>query len=247
MLFFLRKLIEALLLPLGFTVFLVLIAVFLRRRWLALVAAVLLYAFSIPPVANLLLRPLESTYPPVAVAAAPHADAIVILSGGILRGRNRVGIQWSRDANRFFTALDLARAGKANLLVISAGLFPIDGQILRQAAIDAGVSAGHIVLTDQVFTTEDEARAVSRIPGIHSILLVTSAFHMPRAALLFRSRGFDIFPFPTDQRIFRRATLPPAAFIPIPSALDNSESALREYYGLLVYRTLLFLHIHHTL
>lgn len=243
MLFFLRKLIEALLLPVGLIAFLVLIAVFLRRRWLAAVAAVLLYAFSIEPFANLLLQPLESTYPPVAVVAAPRADAIVVLSGGILRGRNRAGIQWDQSANRFFAGLDLAHADKANLLVISAGASPDQGPILRQAAVDTGISPACIALTPRVLTTADEADAVSRIPGIHSILLVTSAFHMPRAALLFRSRGFDVLPFPTDQHIFRHPNRMEAiALIPSPPNLEKSEAAFREYYGLLVYRTLLLLH-----
>ncbi len=240
MLFFLRKLIEALLLPVGFAGLLVLVAVFLRRRWLAVLAVLLLYAFSSDPVSRMLLLPLERAYPPVAVSAAPQANAIVALSGAILRGRNRVGIQWDHGANRFFTALALARAGKANLLVISAGDSPFEGPTLRQAAIDAGIPPARIVLTNRVLTTADEAREVSRMPGIHSVLLVTSAFHMPRAALLFRSRGLNVFPFPTDQHIFRGiGPIQATGFIPMSSALQNSEFALREYYGLIVYRILL--------
>lgn len=246
LLFFLRKLIEALVLPLGFASLLVLIAVFLRRRWLAVVAVLILYTFSIDPVAKMLLRPLESTYPPVAVSAAPRADAIVVLSGGILRGHNRVGIQWDRNSNRFFTAIDLARAAKAGLLVISGGASPSEGPTLRQAAIDAGISPARMIVIGPVFTTADEARAVSRLPAIHSILLVTSAFHMPRAVLLFRARGLDVIPFPTSQFVFRSShPLNDTEFVPNATPLELSQFAILEYYGLAFYRTLLSLPGHH--
>jgi uncharacterized SAM-binding protein YcdF (DUF218 family) len=97
-----------------------------------------------------------------------------------------------------------------------------------------------VIVTGPVLTTEDEARAVSQIPDIHSVLLVTSAFHMPRAVLLFRARGLDVSPFPTDERVLGLRTLGWSEFIPSSGALRNAEQALREYYGLAVYRMLLF-------
>jgi len=242
MLFFFRKLIEALLLPVGLCGLLVLVAVILRRRWIAVVAVVMLYAFSTEFVAlRMLLRPLEQFYPPIAVAAAPVADAIVVLNGSVVRGRNAAGIQWDNNANRFFAAVDLARARKAKLLVISAGNYPYTGRLLREVAVRDGIPPGQIVLTPRVSTTEDEVRAVSGMPAIHSILLVTSASHMPRAAMLFRAAGFVVDPFPTDQRSPPPST-PALAIqlIPGPGGLQASEAALREYYGLAVYR-LIFL------
>ena len=34
--------------------------------------------------------------------------------------------------------------------------------------------------------------------GIRRIILVTSALHMPRAAVAFRKAGFDVIPAPAD-------------------------------------------------
>jgi uncharacterized SAM-binding protein YcdF (DUF218 family) len=239
MLYFLRKLVEALLLPIGFSGLLIIAGVVLRRRWIAVAGFFTLYLFSSEAFSRLMIQPLERVYKPATVAAAPNADAIVVLNGAILRGVAPPGLQWGESANRFFAAVDLARAGKAKLFVISAGMSPRAGDILRRAAICDGIPAERIVLTPRVLTTEDEARAISQIPGIRSILLVSSAFHLPRAVLLFRARGLDVIPFPTDERalpaLFTAAQLFPGA-----GALRDSELALREYYGLAAYRTILF-------
>ncbi len=241
MLFFLRKAIEALLLPMGASTLLIVAAVFLRRRWLGLAAAVMLCFFSLGPVGWLMLWPLERVYRPMTVADAPRADAIVVLSGSIMRGKTASGVQWDKGANRFFAGVDLALAGKAARLVISTGDNPRQGGILREVAVHEGFPSERIALTPLVSVTQDEALAVAQIPGIHSILLVTSAFHMPRAAFLFRARGFEVMPFPTDQRVPRRIDLHAVDFIPGPSGLDNSDVALREYYGLAVYRSVFLL------
>jgi uncharacterized SAM-binding protein YcdF (DUF218 family) len=241
MAFFVRKLAEAILLPVGFCGLLTVVAVLLRRRWIALAAVAALCTLSTELAGVSLLRPLEHVYRSRPVADAPHADAIVVLAGSLIRGVSPAGLQWGSAANRFFTGVNLAKAQKARLLVISAGIEPDSGGLLRSAAELHGISRDRIVLTPTVLTTEDEARAISEIPHIHSILLVTSAFHMPRAALLFRSRGFDVITFPTDQRIPATYRIQPEALVPTAAGLDNTERALREYYGLLVYAAFPFL------
>jgi uncharacterized SAM-binding protein YcdF (DUF218 family) len=231
MLFLLRKLIEALLLPVGISILLTLVGIFLRRRWIAVCGVVTLYMFSSSIVGSLMLEPL--------------ADAIVVLSGGVVRGITPPGVQWGASANRYFAGFDLAVAGKAKLIVFSGASSDdpqgrSQGAILRQIAIEHGIQPERIILTGSVLTTEDEARVVSLIPDVHSVLLVTSAFHMPRAVLLFRARGLDVSPFPTDNRILRRLKLGFPGFIPLSGGIDDSEVALREYYGLAAYHMLLW-------
>ena len=239
MLFFLRKLIEALLLPVELSGLLVIAGVVLRRRWIAVAGVITLYVFSTEFIGTLMIGSLEGVYEPKTVAASPTADAIVVLNGGIVRGRTAPGVQWGESVNRYFAGFDLAMAGKARLLIIAAGTIPSQGAILRQTAIRQGIPAERVILTHAVSSTEDEARAVSEIPGIHSILLVTSAYHMPRAVLLFRARGLDVSPFPTDERVLGRQNLSLSEFIPISGPLGESEQAMREYYGLVVYRMIL--------
>lgn len=245
MLFFFRRFIEALCLPVGLSALVILGGVAVRRRWIVLAGVAGLYLFSTPFLSGLLLHSLERVYPPEARADCPEADAVVVLSGGIVRGSNAAGLQWGDSANRFFTGLDLAKAGKAPILILSngapdAGGRP-SGEMLYPVAIKSGLSPERVVVTPVVRTTEEESRVISRTPGVHSILLVTSAFHMPRAVLLFRSTGLRVLPFPTDQRIGPGRGYTPSAFLPGASSLRESELAMREYYGLAVYRTKFFL------
>lgn len=226
--------------PIGISAFLTIAGVVLRRRWLAVVGVVTLLTFSMQPVSRLMMRPLEGVYRPTTVASAPDADAIVILSGGILRGVAAPGVQWGESANRFFSGVDLARAGKAKLVIISSGSLRMEGAILRQTAIRDGIPPERIIVTPLVYTTEDESRAVSQISGVHSILLVTSAAHMPRAVLLFRAHGLDVTPFPTDERVLGAQIPTSTEFIPGSGPLRESESAMREYFGMAIYRTILF-------
>jgi uncharacterized SAM-binding protein YcdF (DUF218 family) len=241
MVFFLRKFIEALLLPIGVSGLLTIAGLALRRRWIVFAGFLILGVFSMPFVSRMMVGNLERVYEPKAVSASPEADAIVVLSGGIVRGMSPPGVQWGESANRYFAGLDLAMAGKAKVIIFSSGMLRFQGELLRQSAIRHGLAPERIVLTRSVLTTEDEARAVSEISGIHSILLVTSGFHMPRAALLFRARGLNVAPFPTDERVLSDRELSAGDFIPGSGALQSSEEALREYYGLAVYRAILLL------
>ena len=246
MLFILRKLIESLLFPIGFSCLLVLAGLILRRRLLAFAGVTVLLVLSTRLVGMSLLRPLENTYPPKTIAAAPQADAIVALSGDVIRGVNAAGLQWGDGANRYFTAYNLAVNGKARWLVFTAADsdYPArrtQGELMRDEAIRGGVNPQTILLTHRVLTTDDEAREVSQMPGIHSILLVTSAEHMPRAVLLFRAHGFDVSPFPTDQRTTRKQTVA-LDFLPTTRGLRESDDAIREYYGLAIYKMLFLFH-----
>src|ERR1019366_1687681 len=133
-----------------------------------------LYTFSTPIMGRLMMQSLERVYEPKAVTASPNPDAIVVLSGGVVRGITAPGVQWGESANRYFAGFDLAMAGKAKVIVFSAaaavnprGLS--QGAILRQTAISHGLQPERIILTRSVLTTEDEARAVSQIPDLHSI------------------------------------------------------------------------------
>ncbi len=246
MLFFLRKLIEALLLPIGISIFLTIAGAVLRRRRLAIAGALVLYIFSTEFVGRLLLQPLERYYEPITVDAAPQADAIVVLSGAVVRGVNAPGVQWGESANRYFTGFDLAKAGKAKMIVFTGAYTgaggPSQGAITRDVAIRDGIAPDRIIVTPLVLTTEDEASAISRIPNIHSILLVTSGSHLPRAAMLFRTHGLNVTPFPTDQRFLGRWRTEGGSFIPESAQLHLSELALREYYGLAVYRLIAIFH-----
>ena len=78
--------------------------------------------------------------------------------------------------------------------------------------------------------------------GIKEVLLVTSAFHMPRARLIFEKLGMKVIPAPTDFFVtegsvkdFNLATTL-VYLLPDPLFLNLNTIALKEYLGLLIYR-----------
>jgi len=67
------------------------------------------------------------------------------------------------------------------------------------------------------------------------IVLVTSAFHMKRAKLLFERQGFEVEAFPVDFQVPDRQKTSILDFLPQADHLKDSETAMREGIGLLYY------------
>ena len=88
----------------------------------------------------------------------------------------------------------------------------------------------NIWLSPEVQNTFQEAQAVAKeLPG-GTILLVTSAFHMPRARAVFEAQGLTVLPFPVDFRVVENETTV-LDFLPNPGALETTTSAMRELLG----------------
>ncbi len=235
---YVHKILPLLASPLGLAFFLLLLALVVRRKWPVLGAIVVLYAFSTQWVADRLFAYVEGPGPKVAVQALPQADAVVVL-GGMLATPAAVpnGYEWGGAADRFFDGLAAHQAGKAPLLVFTAGKLPWErhasneGARLVQKAHQLGVPMPNIRLTAPVENTADEAREVAKVLGTKKrIILVTSAFHMPRAASLFERQGFDVVRFSVDYQV-GESQVTPMTFVPDTDALGKSSGAIRELLG----------------
>lgn len=242
---FLSKFLPLLVLPLGMTLLMLAYGLIRRQRGWIIGAAVLLWLFSIPAVGNTLARRMESGTVRIPATQAPAADAIVVLSGGrVLAPGPAMVSEWS-DPDRFFGGIELYQAGKAPLIIFTGGWFPyapsapLEGDVSAGFARALGVPAEHILTTGRVVNTLEESLAVKEIvkdrtPGVSKILLVTSAFHMPRASKLFESAGFEVVPFYVDFSISAANTLSLLDFVPTGNALLRTQVAMRETYGRMV-------------
>jgi uncharacterized SAM-binding protein YcdF (DUF218 family) len=205
----------------------------------------ILYLSSVPIVGDSLLKPLEDRFPRLEVANAPPVDAIVVLSGMLHKSRSKSGtLEWAEGVDRFEQGIALMKAGKAPLLIFTGGRLPwatqqiTEGQELQSAALARGIPASSIIVTGEVGNTAEEAKAVRKIAEerkLQRIILVTTAWHMPRAEYLFRTRGVPVLPFPTDYYTRYNEPITVLDFLPQAGALGNTETALRETYGRLYY------------
>ena len=241
-------------LPIGLTVLLVLLALLTRRRWPLLLAFALLYAASTPLVGRALVRAVvgDQAHGSLAAGVAAEADAIVVLSSRrpvAPSGDGAVVSEWT-VADRFLAGVALARADAAPWLVFTGGWSPatpsapLEGDANREDAVALGVAGDRILSTGPVRTTAEEALAVATIlrealdldGEAPHVLLVTSAFHVPRAVAVFERQGLRVTPYPVDLRVDAARIFTLRDLLPSAGALSNSHTALREWLGRAVYR-----------
>jgi len=247
-----HKILPVFLLPMGITLLLLLAGLFLRRRSLIWLGVVVLWLSSTPVVSNFAARSAEGWAERGQASGAPRADAIVVLSEGRVVAPGSAAVsEWS-GANRFYGGVELFKAGKAPWLVFTGGWLPweprakLEGEILTEYAKALGVPVKSIATTGAVVNTAEEAQAVAallaqrHLVGVTQevqphILLVTSAFHMPRAQRLFERAGMQVSPFPVDFKVSAGGELGVIDFLPSAGAMAQTEMAWREMYGRLYY------------
>jgi len=240
------KLLYAWLLPPGIFLLAILLAYFFCRksknaRWLLYVFA-LVYLLSIQAVSNFVIKPLENAYPQPAVSELKDAQAIVVLGGGSYSGVSDFDGegQLSADAaNRLFMGLRLHKA--LGLPVIMSG-----GKVFSYSASEAdvayrllkagGVEEKYLIKEDRSRNTAGNAKFTKEICGqkhFNKVVLVTSAYHMPRSVAFFQREGVDVIPYPADYRTDKKTVLNAFAFTPSAGCLYDTSTAVKEYLGLL--------------
>ena len=213
-----------------------------RLLWGAL-AALLIAGLS--PLGDALIRPLEKRFPRADLdKGAPIAGIIVL--GGAEDNRAEGWPQiaaLNEAAERYTEAVALARRLPQVRLVFTGGT----GTLLRKVPPEAesagrlfaalGVAEERIVLEAQSRDTYENAVFTARLLAPKAgerWLLVTSAWHMPRAIACFRRAGFAVEAWPADYRA------PPVASLvrindSLPDGLRRVDFVLREWVGLAAY------------
>ncbi len=103
-----------------------------------------------------------------------------------------------------------------------------------------GVPQQAIWLTEKVSNTADEAMAARKLLRVKkgdrkNIILVTSAYHMRRAQLLFEKVGFTVAPYRVDYQADDKSPMTLLSYLPNGESLEKSEMALREVIGWVFY------------
>lgn len=247
--FVIKKLFAAFVLPPGIMVLaLGGLAVYLRRRCrpAALFCAALalgVWCVTSKAFSELLLRPLETAY---SVPAKPAGDVIILLCGGFMGG----GKPYSASERLASGTLERAAAAyklhkDTGLPVLVSGGAPFSSEPETEAASawlrELGMAGAKILTeTNSRDTAENAAYSLKLCAGkgYRRPILLTSAYHMPRAVLLFRKAGAaDLAPFPVARKsggpLYLRDWLPGGG-------ITEVRLALNEYLGLAWYRLYFF-------
>lgn len=178
-----------------------------------------------------------------AIDGIPDADAIIILGGG-------VGSHEKCHAPELFSGADRVWHG-ARVYNVKKAAMPwlkvfCTGGGCEYAAVpllvDLGVPREAISFFEEPRNTEEEALLIRRELGGEDprVILVTSAWHMSRAKMLFERCGFEVLPAPTDFEMNCSAEkeLELADFFPSAEALLRNSYAVKEWVAMLGYSVL---------
>ena len=251
----LSKFLPLLIYPLGLGILFLLIAALLPRKkkngkTLLVLTILILWVGSTSPVSTALARSLEwqYTYP----EEVPPADAIIILGGGTEPAVNpREFVEVNSAGDRVIAAAKLYRDGKAPVLILSGGNIswmsngsstPAQQMAELLAFMDVPPSA--MILDNTSQNTYENAVNVKEIikeNGFKTVLLVTSAMHMPRSVMLFDQQGISVIPIPVDYSIVENENNKQSlldtiyGFIPSVGNLAMTTNVMKEYIGIWTY------------
>lgn len=259
--FFLSKLLPLFIYPLGLSSVLLVMGLFLlwnhpRKATGAIALALFVLCItSNPTVSRKFVSSLEHRYfPPEPM---PEADAIVVLGGATEpQLPPRPWVEVKEQGDRILYGARLINEGYADKLILSGGRVTWRGggsgddseaQDMKQIAMAMNVPESDILLENTSLNTRENAVNVQKIleaRSLDSVLLVTSAIHMPRSVAIFKKLGINITPAPTDYLVStesyenvnttwqgRILTLFPDA-----EAQAQFTRALKEYVGFAFYR-----------
>ncbi|MBX6968796.1 envelope biogenesis factor ElyC [Providencia rettgeri] len=248
MLFFLKKYIGSLLMPLPLLLIIGFIGLILLwfTRWqrcgktFTSLSLILLAVLGLQPVSDSLLAPVEGQYNKryelITETPPQNIQYIVVLGGGFTYNPD-----WSPSSNLLNNSLPrvtegvrlylkhpdsklIFTGGKASSTISSA-------EVAAQVAQSLGVPAQDTIPLTEPKDTQEEAFEVEKIIGKSPFLLVTSANHLPRAITMFTDRGMQPFPAPANQLVITSGINPWEKYIPSAYYFSHSERAWYEFLG----------------
>ncbi len=214
--------------------------------WISSISLGLLVTLGTLPLGDLLLQAIERRYP-----ANPSLNAIggiVVLGGGEdARASAYWGqVQLNGGAERLTAALELARrfpeakvlfTGGSGALRDLAGAMTSEASVAERFFVAQGLDPERLLLEGQSRNTAENARLsliLAEAAPDENWVLITSAFHMPRAMRSFDAAGWDdLKAWPVD---YRTAGFADGIGWNLTGNLAVLQTAIREYVGQLAYR-----------
>jgi len=213
-------------------------------RWragaaLALAASLGLFVLATPACSSWLLSRVEAGLPRDSDLAA--AQAIVVLGGGVRAGNGRdIADRLSRlSLERVVFAAEAWHRLHRPVAVSGGAVRPgmASDAALMKAALERDFAVPVRWTEDRSQTTWENAVDTARLlrpDNVATVVLVSQAWHLPRALWSFERVGLKALPWPAPRSAPRLAEIDD--FLPSAAALHDSFYALHELIGGLYYR-----------
>ena len=245
------KALSQLILPPGGLILLAMLGLLFHKRLLGrLLILISLSAFwllSMEPIRDILLIPLEQAYPQLKLEQLPQRERVVIavLGGGVYEKAPEYG---GADAltpmamMRTIYAADLVKKTGLDVYVsggtvLTENIEP-EGVVMQRWLKRFGVAESSIHVDASANNTWENAANMKEMlaeKNISTIILVTTAWHMPRSAASFKAHGLKVIAAPCDFKVSRMGYGLRSA-LPRWDVFSESCDALHEYLGIFWYR-----------
>lgn len=198
---------------------------------------------SFPPISGLLIRQLENAARPLVAGNQPCCyEAIVVLGGGIAPAAPPYTMEpeLTDASDRIWLAARMFHAGAAPKIIVSGGSFieqqggpaTTEAEAMRRFLLDLGVPNDVIVSEGKALNTIENIRNVRDLVKGGRVAIITSAFHIPRAAKLAKRGGLNFAIFGVDWSVPSDATVWWDVWLPSVGALGESSLAVKELVAL---------------
>ena len=239
---YINKILPIIVSPLGLIIILLFFGVFRKRMLPSMIALIILIILSLPIVSGQLIKLLEQNYRPTTPNETARADTVIVLSGMVrlIEKNDVIHYEFSEAVDRIFAGINLLKIGKAQKIILTRGKLPWsvgvpEGEFLAEFIQSQGINPNRILLSEIVQNTNEEAKAISRmLPKNSEVILVTSAFHMPRAVKVFQNQNLKVIPYAVDFRSSVKE-INIIDFLPQASAFKDSNFYFREIIGRVYY------------
>lgn len=194
-------------------------------------------------VGDWMLYPLESRFqhnPDL----PEQVDGIIVLGGSVIPARS---VEWqqletNQHHERLSSFLQLAQLYPDARLVFSGGNAstdkdkPTEAQIAETFFLKSGISPERLLIENKARNTAENASYSRQLVSPQSNetwLMITTAYHMPRAMGVFCRQNWKVIPYPVDHQ-----TLPSKRYLPEFGLIEHANQlvlASHEWLGLLAY------------
>ncbi len=203
-----------------------------------------LYAMAIVPLGSSLLYPLENRFETNPILPQ-EIEGIIVLSGAINADKSKLWNQTEVNGavDREMAFMKLARRYPSATLVYTGGSSNLLAQenkaadVARHLFDELGFNTEGIIFERESRNTWENARYSFQTvqPELsRPWILITSAFHMPRAIGVFCKTGWPVIPYPVDHY-----SSPEWSFKPGFTLAGNAgifDMVMHEWLGLIAYR-----------
>lgn len=248
MFFILSKILLFLLSPVNWFLAILIIAVFFTKKTTLkkrlYITAILIYVLFGN---RFIYNRLVMAWQPGPVQLHLSYPAGIVLGGFTTFDKNGEGF-FNSSSDRFIQTAKLYHQGSINKIIVSGGSGSLDqsrpkeADFVRDALIKQSIPASDIYFEDRSRNTYENAENCRQLLDSLNIrgpvVLITSAMHMRRASLIFKSTGRDIVPYPCNYEEIDMKFSADEYILPDIETIIHWQKFLKEIIGLLMYKTI---------